>query len=96
MSINQTDDQTRPPEPAAGPPPYAVSVPEAKRLLGDKSHGGLYQAIGLGKLVALKDGSKTLITSESIRAYMTSLPRAQIKAPKPRSSRQPPRKRQKK
>jgi hypothetical protein len=63
--------------------PVAVSIPEARRLLGGKSRSQLYSDIGSGKLEALKDGVKTLITLESIRAYMAGLPPAKIKPPTP-------------
>jgi hypothetical protein len=55
--------------------PIAVSIPRARHLLGDKCNSELYAAINEGHLVALKDGRKTLITVESIRAYMAALPR---------------------
>jgi hypothetical protein len=61
--------------------PLAVPVPTAGHLLGDKSNSEIYEAIGRGDLVALKDGRKTLITLQSIRAYITALPRASIKLP---------------
>lgn len=67
--------------------PYAVSIPETQRLLGDKSHSGVYELLGSGKLVAVKDGAKTLITLNSIREYSAGLPRAKIKPPAPRRRR---------
>jgi hypothetical protein len=67
--------------------PFAVTIPESQRLLGDKSHSALYELLGSGKLVAVKDGKKTLITLESIRDYMAGLPRAKIKPPAPRRKR---------
>jgi hypothetical protein len=67
--------------------PIAVPVPTARRLLGNKATSEVYEAIGRGDLVALKDGRKTLITIASIRAYVAALPRASIKAPTPNRSR---------
>jgi hypothetical protein len=64
--------------------PYAVPIPEARRLLGNKAHSTLYEELGRGRLVAIKDGSKTLITVESIQRYMANLPAAKIKPPRPR------------
>jgi len=64
--------------------PIAVSIPVARKLLGDKARGPLYDAIGEGRLEALKDGGKTLITMASIERYMTTLPPAKIKPPAPR------------
>jgi hypothetical protein len=67
--------------PAAPPAlkPFAVTIRKAQVLLGDKSRSEVYEAVAHGKLVALKDGGKTLITLSSIEAYMASLPRAEIK-----------------
>jgi hypothetical protein len=60
--------------------PFAVPLKEARRLLGNKSHGATYAAIGRGELEAVKDGKKTLITLRSIRARQESLPSAKIKS----------------
>jgi hypothetical protein len=38
----------------------------------------LYALIGTGVLDARKAGSRTLITGESLRAYVTGLPKAHI------------------
>jgi hypothetical protein len=64
--------------------PYAVPLREAQRLLGDKSHSTIYELLGRGLLAAIKDGTKTLVTLESIRRYSANLPAAKIKAPTPR------------
>jgi IS30 family transposase len=60
--------------------PYAVSLTEARRLLGDMSHSRIYEVIGQGQLEAIKDGQKTLVTMRSIRARQESLPPAKIRA----------------
>ena len=60
--------------------PLAVRLPEAQRVLG-KCRSGIYEAIGNGQLVAVKDGKSILITVESIQRYQRSLPRADIKPP---------------
>jgi len=78
---------------AAGPQtavlePYAVRIPTASHLLGDKAHSIIYELLGLGKLRAIKDGTKTLITLDSIREYQASLPPAKIKPPAARRPRQ--------
>jgi hypothetical protein len=65
--------------------PFAVPLPEAKRLLGGKCIAGIYVALGLGQLQAVKDGARTLVTTASIKAYQASWPRARIKPPKPRA-----------
>jgi hypothetical protein len=64
--------------------PYAVPIPEARRLRGNESRSALYDAIGRGELTAIKRGTRTLIVVESIRRSMAALPPAQIAAPKPR------------
>jgi hypothetical protein len=67
--------------------PHAVPVPEARRLLGNKSRSQLYEDLSAGKLDAVKDGSKTLIVLASIRRYQASLPPAKITPKPPRSHR---------
>ena len=54
--------------------PFAVPIREAGSLLGDKARSEIYAEVGRGRLVAVKDASKTLITLESIERYMRSLP----------------------
>jgi hypothetical protein len=66
---------------ASGSKPFAVDIPEALRLLGGMSRSSLYVAIGRGELEAVKDRSRTLITTASIEARQRALPAAQIKAP---------------
>jgi hypothetical protein len=67
--------------------PFAVPMRVAARLLGDKARSEIYAEVGRGRLVAVKDASKTLITLESIERYMKSLPHAKIKPAAPRRSR---------
>jgi hypothetical protein len=59
--------------------PRVVSIKKARELLADKSRSEIYQAVADGRLEALKDGRRTLITMESIERYNKSLPRATIK-----------------
>jgi hypothetical protein len=71
--------------------PFAVSIPTAQMLLGEKSVASLYNDLGRPaddplRLEAVKDGSKTLITLESIERRQRSLPKAKI-APPPKKSR---------
>jgi hypothetical protein len=54
--------------------PHAVSLKETSRLLGDKAPSVIYALLAEGKLTALKDGRKTLVTIASIDAYMLNLP----------------------
>ncbi len=58
--------------------PILYTLPEAKRVSG---HGitRLYELMGAGVLDARKAGSRTLITAESLRRYLESLPKADIR-----------------
>jgi hypothetical protein len=67
--------------------PVAVPIKQAQSLLGGKARSEIYQEVARGKLVALKDGNKTLIAVASIEAYMAALPRVTFKAYKPRKAR---------
>jgi hypothetical protein len=65
-------------------------MPRARELLGDKCYSEIYEAVGEGKLVALKDGRKTLITVDSIRSYLAALPRGPVSALAPPRAKRPP------
>jgi hypothetical protein len=72
--------------------PYAVPIPAALKLLGEKSIAALYNDMGRPegdplRLEAVKDGSKTLVVLESIERRQRSLPKAKI-APPPKKSRE--------
>jgi hypothetical protein len=68
--------------PAASPlKVFAIPLKESRKYLGNKAISQIYEAIGLGKLDAVKDGKKLLITVESIERYNAALPRATIKPP---------------
>jgi hypothetical protein len=54
--------------------PYAVTFDEARRLLGNKGRNQLYEAIRRREVDAIQDGSKMLITVESIRRRQKGLP----------------------
>jgi hypothetical protein len=58
--------------------PILYTLPEAKRVSG---HGitRLYELMGAGVLDARKAGSRTFITAESLRRYLESLPKAEIR-----------------
>ena len=47
----------------------AVPIPKARIALGDMGRSKLYQELAAGNLRAVKQGSRTLITVESIRSY---------------------------
>ena len=60
-------------------------------------HNSLYAALRRGELVAVKDGTKTLITIESLKRYQAARPRAVFMAPPPPRSNSPaPRRRRRK
>jgi hypothetical protein len=58
--------------------PLAYRIPDAGRMTG-LGNTKLYELIGRGVLDARKAGSRTLITGESLRAYVESLPKADIR-----------------
>jgi len=57
-------------------PPLAVPMPQAPRWLGI-SRSKIYQEIAIGRLRAVKCGSKTLIPYESGQAWLNNLPPAE-------------------
>jgi hypothetical protein len=61
--------------------PYAVPVEKGRVLAGDKGRTQIYDLVKEGKLQAIKDGSKTLIVTESIYRYMMGLPSAELAEP---------------
>ena len=50
----------------------AVPIPAARKMLGNKSRSEMYQAAAAGLLTFIKDGSKTLVTTKSIRSYQAT------------------------
>jgi hypothetical protein len=58
--------------------PLAYRIDDACRAIGIGTTR-LYELIGTGVLDARKSGSRTLITGESLRRYVASLPRADIR-----------------
>ena len=58
--------------------PLAYRIEDARRCLG-LGVTKLYELIGAGILDARKAGGRTLITGESLRRYVASLPRADIR-----------------
>jgi hypothetical protein len=66
------------------PEPYAVSVRDARPLLGNRSLSSIYDMLAKGELEAVKDGKRTLIVVASIRARQEALPKATFASPSPR------------
>jgi excisionase family DNA binding protein len=56
----------------------AHTIADATRISGI-GRTMLYEAIGAGKIEARKAGNRTLIPAESLRAYLNSLPAADIR-----------------
>ncbi len=61
------------------------STNDARRI-GCFGNTKLYELISEGRLEAVKLGGKTLITAASLNAFITSLPRAEIRMKSRRST----------
>lgn len=61
--------------------PFTFTIPGTTQATG-LPRTTIYALIGKGVLDARKSGRRTLITADSIRAYLASLPTAQIGATK--------------
>jgi hypothetical protein len=68
-------------------PPLMDAIPrlQAQAVL-HCGHNKLYMLLREGKLDAVKDGAKTLITIESIRRYQAARPRATFMPPVPQKN----------
>jgi hypothetical protein len=68
-------------------PPFHFLVHSVPLLVaGEILHMGrskLYDLLGEGKLQAVKDGTRVMVTVESIKQYQDSLPPATFARPKP-------------
>ncbi len=56
----------------------AHTIADASKVSG-LGRTSLYELIGAGKIEARKAGNRTLIPADSLRAYIASLPRADIR-----------------
>jgi hypothetical protein len=59
--------------------PYAVAIPVAQSLMGDKSRSEVYQAAAKGEVDLVKDGKKTLVVLASIERRQAALPPTTVK-----------------
>jgi hypothetical protein len=59
--------------------PIAVPIAEAVTVSG-MSRSAVYRELASGNLHAVKQGSRTLVLVDSIRAYLASLPPATFRA----------------
>jgi excisionase family DNA binding protein len=72
--------------PADNPPLHSLMHSVPLVVAAEILHVGrskLYDLLGAGKLEAVKDGTRVLVTVESIRRYQASMPRASFAPPKP-------------
>lgn len=60
--------------------PLAATIPDAVRLSG-LSRSEIYRRLAAGDIRAVKNGGRTLILMESVRAYLARLPVATFRAP---------------
>jgi hypothetical protein len=64
--------------------PLVKAVPKKKaQAILNMGHTKLYEELGKGNLDAVKDGPRTLITTESILRYQKNRPAAVFKPPGP-------------
>jgi hypothetical protein len=59
--------------------PYAVDIPVARKLMGNKSRSEVYEAAAKGEVDFVKDGKKTLVVLASIERRQAALPAANVK-----------------
>jgi hypothetical protein len=62
--------------------PLLVSIPQTGQMIG-RCNATVYELIGADRLAAVKSDGRTLVTMESIKRYVGSLPAAKI-APRPK------------
>jgi hypothetical protein len=62
--------------------PILVSIPQTSQLVG-RCVATIYELLGSGQLRGVKSDARTLVTMESIKEYVASLPPAQV-APRPK------------
>jgi excisionase family DNA binding protein len=71
---------------AASIDPIFVSVAVAAEMLAT-SRSEIYQKLARGELDAVKDGSRTKVTYESVRRVASALPKASVRLYVPRAQR---------
>lgn len=57
--------------------PLSYSVTNAAKAL-DVSRSTVYNLIASGQIVALKMGTRTIVTAEELKRYLGTLPKAEI------------------
>jgi hypothetical protein len=64
--------------------PFGFDLSVASKILADKSRSGLYEAAGRGELEFVKDGAKTIVTTDSLISYLERMQSVTIKPTPPR------------
>lgn len=65
--------------------PLAVTIPGAVSMTG-LGRSRIYELIGTGTLEARKAGRRTLVMTDSLRAYLSTLPPASVRAPRQKAA----------
>jgi hypothetical protein len=78
--IVKHEDRRRKESASATVEPLMVPIPEAQRFSG-LSRSEIYRRLAGGDILAVKNGSRTLVVMESLRLYLASLPPATFRAP---------------
>jgi excisionase family DNA binding protein len=58
--------------------PIALSIPEAAKFSGI-GRTRLWELVSSGKVRAVKHGTRTLVLTDSLRAYVESLPAVEVR-----------------
>jgi hypothetical protein len=66
-----------------GVEPLLVSIPQTSQVIS-RCVATVYELIGAGQLVAVKSDGRTLVTMDSIKGYVASLPPAKVAPPRRR------------
>jgi hypothetical protein len=89
---NEMPDNLQRPEPtafeSAALEPFALTIKQVQ-LVEDCTRTAVYERLGRGEYVAVKDGKRIRVLMSSIRRRRESLPLAKIKAPAPRRKKLP-------
>ena len=57
--------------------PLLLSIPQTSQMIG-RCVATVYELLGSGQLEAKKSDARTLVTMESIKQYVASLPKAEV------------------
>jgi hypothetical protein len=65
--------------------PIGLTIPSAASMTG-LGRTRIYELIGAGVLDARKAGRRTIIMGDSLRAYLSTLPPASVRAPRQKAA----------